>query len=152
MAEPPKIELKPFCPEYQELTKHLILSGLADHWGQLDPAKNPDLNDIAFTYAEATFLTAWLENRLVGTGALVPHGDGVAEIVRMSVARDLRRGGIGRRILAALVQQGRELGFQRIILETTETWSEVVKFYLSYGFRITHYKDGDVYFALELSQ
>jgi hypothetical protein len=32
---------------------------------------------------------------VVGTGALVPRQDGAAEIVRMSVTRELRQKGIG---------------------------------------------------------
>jgi hypothetical protein len=36
------------------------------------------------------------------------------------------------------------------VLETTETWMEVIEFYQRFGFQITNYKDGDVYFALDL--
>jgi ribosomal protein S18 acetylase RimI-like enzyme len=70
--------------------------------------------------------------------------------VRMSVAADWRRQGIGRMILQALVDHARQAGYTRVILETTETWQEVIAFYLRYGFRITHYKEGDVYFEYRL--
>ena len=36
----------PFQPENQAEVKNLILAGLAEHWGMIDPSKNPDLNDI----------------------------------------------------------------------------------------------------------
>ena len=49
-------------------------------------------------------------------------------------------------ILAALLEAARQSGCRRVILETTETWDEVIAFYLSCGFRITHHQDGDVYF------
>ena len=94
---------------------------------------------------------ARLEDRIVGTGVLVPRGDGVAEIVRMSVARTLRRCGLGREILARLIDQARGTGVKKTILETTETWSEVIAFYLTNGFRITHHQDGDVYFEMRLA-
>jgi hypothetical protein len=42
------------------------------------------------------------------------------------------------------------LGFRCIVLETTETWHEVIAFYQRSGFEITHYKGGDVYFELVL--
>ena len=142
--------VRPFCPADQAEVKDLILAGLVDHWGVLDPNKNPDLNDIASTYAGATFLVACLEGRVVGTGALVPRGGSTAKIVRMSVARDLRRRGVGRMILARLVEQARTSGMRQVVLETTATWHEVIAFYLDYGFRITHTAGGDVYFALEL--
>jgi putative acetyltransferase len=144
------LTFRPFSPADQAEVKDLVLGGLVDHWGVLDPAKNPDLEDIFTSYAGATFLVARLAGRVVGTGALVPRGDGAAEIVRMSVARDLRRRGLGRRILTCLVEQARRDGLSRVVLETTATWQEVIDFYLDYGFRITHYADGDVYFAMDL--
>jgi putative acetyltransferase len=127
-----------------------VLAGLADHWGKLDPSKNPDLNDIGSTYAHATFLVAWLQGKIVGTGALVPRSEEVVEIVRMSVARDVRRQGIGRLILQQLIVHAQAGGYRQVILETTSTWLEVVAFYERCGFRITHHRDGDTYFALDL--
>ncbi len=144
------ITITPFHPSYQVEVKKLILAGLVEHWGFLDSSKNPDLDDIATSYAGATFLVARLGEAIVGTGALVPLQDGVAEIVRMSVAQQHRRSGIGRRILESLIEQARAQGFRQIILETTSTWSEVIEFYLRCGFRITHTQEGDVYFEMAL--
>ncbi|MDK2980181.1 MAG: hypothetical protein PWQ55_528 [Chloroflexota bacterium] len=141
-----------FQPADQTAVKTLVLAGLAEHWGRLDPALNPDLNDIAVSYHGAFFLVAKEDGRVVGCGALVPHDAHTAEIKRMSVAADLRRRGLGRRILQALCEEAKARGFRRIILETTETWDEVIAFYLAFGFQVTHHQDGDVYFALELPQ
>jgi putative acetyltransferase len=152
MTYSPEITLHAFQPADQAAVKDLILAGLADHWGTLDPSKNPDLDDIAASYAGAIFLVARYLDRIIGTGALVPRPDGTAEVVRMSVSADWRRQGIGRMILRALVDHARQNGFQRIVLETTETWQEVIAFYLHFGFRITHYQDGDVYFELDLER
>jgi GNAT superfamily N-acetyltransferase len=146
----PEFSLVPFRPEDQAAVKQLVLAGLAEHWGKIDPTKNPDLNDIAVTYASADFLVAWSDGRIVGCGALVPQADQIAEIVRMSVAADLRRQGLARRILNQLIEIAREKGCRQVILETTATWSGVIEFYLRCGFHITHYQDGDVYFALDL--
>ena len=144
--------MAPFQPSDQTDVKALILAGLVDHWGELDPTLNPDLNDITETYKDTYFLVAKQDGRVVGCGALVPHGTGTAEIKRMSVASALRRQGLGRRILTALCEQAKARGFQRVILETTETWDEVVAFYLDFGFHVTHHQDGDVYFKLDLRQ
>ena len=144
--------LRPFQPGDQEACKALVLSGLVDHWGFLDPSLNPDLNDIAASYAEGLFLTAWLEGDLVGTGALRPAGEGTYELVRMSVARRLRGQGLGRRILKHIESYAQEMRAARIVLETTETWEEVVRFYLQAGYAVTHRKDGDVYFAKTLGR
>jgi len=145
-----RIKIIPFHTNDQVEVRQLILDGLVEHWGFLDETKNPDLIDIATSYAEATFLVAWLDGRIVGTGALLPRSSEEAEIVRMSVKKENRRQGIGRRILQALVARARDQGFKRIILETTASWDEVIKFYLRFGFQITHAQDGDVYFKMEL--
>ena len=150
-----KLTIQPFKPQDQEDVKKLIQNGLGEHWGHIDETLNPDLNDISQSYKEATFLVARLDGVIVGTGALVPRSPEEGEIVRMSVAKDLRRQGIGRQILERLVQEGRQLGFERLILETTATWEEVIAFYKDYGFEVTHVEDGefgeDVYFKLDLS-
>ena len=141
-----------FQPENQAEVKNLILAGLAEHWGTIDPSKNPDLNDICSTYANAIFLVAWLQDRIIGTGALVPKSNNTAEVVRMSVAANMRRQGIASQILQRLCDHARSRGYQRLVLETTETWHEVIEFYKRFGFQITHSLNGDVYFALDLSQ
>src|SRR5262249_25379984 len=133
----------PFQSANQAAVKCLILAGLTEHWGYLDPTKNPDLNDIGATYAHATFLVAWWHGTIVGTGALVPQSAQCAEIVRMSVARHMRRHGTGRRLLQHLVAHAQARGYRRIILETTATWQDVIAFYQQYGFQITHYRDGN---------
>ena len=61
------ILIKPYKSENQEAVKSLILAGLAEHWGKVDPALNPDLNNISASYANATFLVycAWPETALL---------------------------------------------------------------------------------------
>lgn len=150
MDQPLKLDTRPFEPQDQEAVRDLINQGLGEHWGHVDPSKNPDLEDIAKSYESETFLVAWREGQIIATGALVQRTSQTGEIVRMSVARHFRRQGIGRQMLDALCQQAWQRGFNRLILETTATWDEVIDFYLSYGFRKTHDRDGDVYFCLDL--
>jgi len=146
----PTIELKPFQFSDQPAAKALILDGLVDHWGFLDESKNPDLDDLAASYADGTFLVAWQNDEIIGTGAFVPCSEKQVEVVRMSVAKEMRRQGIGQQILSGLCKTASEKGYEEVILETTETWQAVIEFYLQYGFEITHYLDGDVYFRKEL--
>ena len=146
---PALLTISPFLPQDQDETKQLILEGMKEHWGQLDYSKNPDLEDIQTSYGGAQFLVARLEGKIVGCGALVTRAEGVGEIVRMSVSINYRRLGIGGKILQTLVDKASSLGIQKIILETTSTWQEVMAFYRSFGFKITHKINGDTYFLLE---
>jgi putative acetyltransferase len=145
------IKIISFRPTDQPAAKALILDGLVDHWGFLDESLNPDLDDIATSYADGGFLVAWRDGEIIGTGAFVPRSEKQVEIVRMSVKKDLRKQGIGRQILDELLRRASQAGYKEVILETTETWDDVIAFYLNYGFEITHYQDGDVYFRKDLS-
>ena len=150
-SEHDEITIRPFRSEDQAAAQALILAGLEEHWGYLDPTKNPDLDDIASTYAHATFLVAWQGDVLIGTGALIRDGDGVARIVRMSVAKRARRRGIGTLILCHLCEQARALGYRQIVLETTSTWKGAVAFYERNGFQVIGSRDGDTHFVLDLT-
>lgn len=145
------LRIRQFQPSDQPAVKKLILNGLVDHWKILDPTKNPDLDDIYASYQHATFVVAQENDCIIGCGALVPHTAETVEIVRMSVESNFRRKGIGTLILQHLIQEARMQGYRTIILETTATWQEVIAFYLRSGFHITHYKDGDAYFALNIA-
>jgi putative acetyltransferase len=142
--------IRPFHEADQAVCKALVLAGLEEHWGTLDPTLNPDLNEIAASFRSGCFLTAWRGADLVGTGGFVPAGADCVQISRMSVRRDLRGQGLGRRILQCLLSEAHQRGLRRVILETTETWQDVVRFYLGAGFHITHRLDGDIYFEQNL--
>ncbi len=146
----PAIIIRRFRPEDREAARALILEGLREHWGFIDPEKNPDLGDIAASYAGGFFLVAERGGRLIGTGALVPLGGGEAEIRRMSVARPERRTGVGGAILGRLIAEARSAGCRRIILETTASWKDATAFYLRHGFTKTRRVNADQYFILEL--
>ena len=147
-----ELMIRPFHRSDQDATKALILDGLAEHWGWLDPTKNPDLDDIAEAYGQETFLVAWLDGELAGTGALIHEVPGVARVVRMSVARELRRRGVGRAILCRLLDAARERGYSRVVLETTSTWEDAKSFYIKNGFRPTGEWEGDAHFVMEIGE
>ena len=145
-----------FEPAHQAAVRALILCGLADHWGEVDPSLNSDLDDIAASYATGRTLVALADAAVVGTGTVMPRPNGDAEIVRMSVASSQRRTGLGRRIVAELIETARAWGATRVVLETTTAWTGVVAFYESCGFTVTHHEDGsfgrDTWFALSIAE
>lgn len=148
--EQPRIRV--FRPADQAAARTLILRGLAERWGELDETRNPDLDDIADHYADGLFLVAVDDGQIVATGALIPEGERVGRVVRMSVARDRRRRGIGRQMLYALWEAAIQRGYRRLVLETTATWVDAVAFYRAHGFRPVGEQHGDMHFVLELSQ
>ena len=136
------VMIRRFRPEGQAAARDLILAGMKEHRGFLDPSMNPDLDDIVAAYASSTFLLAWFGEELLGTGALVREMEGIGRIVRMSVAARTRRRGVGRLILKALLEYARTAGYHRVVLETEEDWSDAITFYRNCGFRAIGYQDG----------
>jgi GNAT superfamily N-acetyltransferase len=130
----------------------LIQEGLRDHWGDgFDPTFNADLNNIAAAYGQEIFLIARDEDgKIVGTGAVICEDACTGRVVRMSVARNLRRQGIGWKILNALLDASRKRGYSKLVLETTSTWTDAVSFYLNFGFSIIGTENGDTHFVINL--
>lgn len=145
------LSFRPFVPSDQAAAEALILAGLGERWGWIDATLNPDLRDIATSYASGHFLVAYHDNDLIATGAFIPEAPGVVRIVRMSVRQDLRGQGIGRQMLAALLDAARAQGMEQVVLETTTTWQDAVTFYQRNGFRIVNVHDGETHMVIELS-
>jgi GNAT superfamily N-acetyltransferase len=147
------VEIASFRPEDQAVVRQLILDGLEEHWGSLDPGLNPDLDDIRATYGHGTVLVARIDGRVVGVGMMVPAANDEGEVKRMSVARDRRRTGVATALLAELVAVARAIGWRALVLETTAAWSDAVQFYEQFGFTLTHHEQGtfgrDAYFRMD---
>ena len=142
--------VRPFEPRDQSAARALVLAGLGDHFGFIDDALNPDLNDIAASYATGVFLVACDGDEIVGSGALTPRADGVAIVSRMSTAATHRRRGVARAVLAQLVERARERGCTRIVLGTSIDWEDVIAFYVAFGFEEMRRTPTGVLFELVL--
>ena len=130
----------------------LIVDGLTERWGTYDSRLNPDIESFSTAYADSTTLVALRLGQVAGTGTLKPSRDGRSEIVRMSVARNSRRTGVGGLILSHLINIAREQDMCEVTLETSSSWASAIEFYLGYGFRKTHESGGDTYFLYSLKR
>jgi GNAT superfamily N-acetyltransferase len=128
----------------------LILRGLGEHFGEVNEGLNPDLDDIGATFAQGCFVVGWAGDSLVGTGGFLPRSESIAQIQRVSVVLELRREGIGSAIVAHLLDVARARGLERVILETTETWTGVISFYERLGLRPCERRDGNLHLSLDL--
>jgi len=146
------ITIRPIQPQEQDEARALILSGLEERWGLIDPTKNPDLIDLMAAYDQGVFLVALLDGTIVGTGALLPEGETTGRIVRMSVKKTLRSQGLGTTILDELIRAARALGMDRIVLETTATWLDAVAFYEKRGFCSLGVREGDHHFEMDIRE
>ena len=127
------IEIRPFRVEDQKKARQLVLDGLGEHFGNINEELNPDLDDIAASYTGGLFLVAEQAGVIVGCGALIYEGEGIARVQRMSVLRTLRRQGIAAATLDRLITEARLQGRWRVVIETG-FWEDSVGFYTSSGF------------------
>lgn len=143
--------IRPFVAADQEAARRLILTGLGEHFGFIDETLNPDIDDIAGNYLAPghAFIIAEINGQIVGTGALISEGEQTGRIVRMSVARAMRRAGIGQALMARLMDIARERGWSRLVLETNIGWDDAVGFYRRCGFREHQRTDGLTHMVLE---
>ncbi len=94
------------------------------------------------------------DGHAVGCGALQRLDDWTAEIKRMWVAPEMRGRGLARRLLGALEDEARALGFARVRLDTNRALGEAQALYRRAGYRdIPRYNDNpyaDFWFEKEL--
>lgn len=100
-----------------------------------DPAASLSAEDEALTPPRGSFLVARTEGEPIAGGALKGIGDGVVSIKRMWVDPSARGLGLGRRLLAALEDEARALGYRLARLETNGTLTEAVRLYRTAGYR-----------------
>jgi putative acetyltransferase len=79
-------------------------------------------------------IMAILRDRAVGCCALLPMPERCFEIGKMAVAEDCRGSGIGRKLLAHVIEHAREIGARRLYLETSTKLPAAIHVYESQGF------------------
>lgn len=144
--------IRPFAPADQIAARALILEGLREHWGWLDPSLNPDLENIAASYIAPghVFIIAEIGQALAGTGALIMDSD-IGQIVRLSVSPQWRRRGIGRALVAALLEAARTHGLALVWMETNDDWHAAIGLYQHCGFQEYDRREGCVFMAVDLA-
>jgi putative acetyltransferase len=127
---------------------------------RVEPSEEPILADPQATILDlgGRIFFATADDRCVGCCAMIPLSDEEFEVAKMAVEPSYQRAGIGRRLLHAAIEEGRNAGTQRLYLETNHALTPAIRLYESMGF--THidadriipspYARADVYMELIL--
>ena len=90
--------------------------------------------------------------RALGTVALMRHDDGLVELTKMAVERELRGAGIGRKLMVAAIEAFAQMEGRELFLESNSRLQPAIRLYESVGFRHqpmvrpgSHYERADVY-------
>jgi putative acetyltransferase len=123
----------------REAIENLVFSALREHGLKPDPAAtDADLRDLEQTYFArgGSFDVLVNEAReIVGTIGLYRNSDSECELRKMYLAPSARGFGQGKRLLEHALGRARELGFQRVVLETAFVLRRAIELYESFGFK-----------------
>lgn len=103
--------------------------------GGFDPAASLPAPPAELIPPNGAFIVAESEGQAIGSGAVKIAAPGVGSIKRMWVAERARGLGLGRRILAALEAEARQLGVRTLRLETNGALKEAIRLYTTSGYR-----------------
>jgi putative acetyltransferase len=78
---------------------------------------------------------AMQEGAAIGTCALLAMKEGEFEVAKMTVTEKYRGQGIGRKLLARVIEHARGMGASRLYLETNKALQSAIHVYESLGFR-----------------
>lgn len=96
---------------------------------------NSDLDEIEDRYLDGgDFIVGICDSTIIAMGALRRVSAGVVEIKRVGVDPSYQGRGIGRSLLAAMEARAAELGFNTIVLDTTEKQLVAQHLYSNHGY------------------
>ncbi|WP_371802475.1 GNAT family N-acetyltransferase [Candidatus Lokiarchaeum ossiferum] len=147
------IQILPVSDTTVNSAKNLVLAGLKEHWGYIDDTLNPDLYAILDHYIGKgdDFLVGIYENEIICCGALILEEYKVGRMQRISVDQNFRGMGLASKIVRSLEKQAKIRGMDRIVVETTNTWSDAIRLYLKNGYTESHRDPEDIHFFKDLS-
>ncbi len=96
-----------------------------------------DIADIEGHYTNRGGIFEIIENEageLLGTCGLYPMNNETIELRKMYFSPKLRGQGFGKKTLQRMIEKSRELGYQKIYLETATILKEAVHLYEKFGF------------------
>ncbi len=146
------IKIVPFCEQYRADFRRLNVEWLEKYFylEEIDDRvlSNPEeyiLNP------GGHILLAQLDNKIIGTAALLKHGDDCFELTKMSVSESYQGLGIGRKLANAAIEKFLSSGTKTLFLETSSRLIPAIKLYESLGFEhnrqqvSSHYQRSNVH-------
>jgi len=116
----------------------LVYGVLKEYGLKPDPGcTDADIKDIESSYFDrgGTFFVLEAEDSsIIGAYGLYPMEEQTCELRKMYLDKAHRGKGLGRFLLEDALSKARQLGFERMILETASVLKEAIALYKSYGF------------------
>ncbi|MDQ2922455.1 MAG: GNAT family N-acetyltransferase [Acidobacteriota bacterium] len=133
------LRIRPATNNDRERVAELVFGVLADYGLRPDPeSTDADLQDIEANYLQRGGLFELIEDgeaNLLGSVGLYPIDQNTCELRKMYLIPSARGLGLGKHILKRTIARARELGFKRIVLETSSKLIAANHLYIRFGFK-----------------
>ena len=147
------IRIVPFAPALRDDFYRLNAEWLSRYY-RIEPIDHAVLSEPErrILAPGGAIVFAMLGEEAVGTCALLQESPGVFELTKMAVTERHRGLGIGRRLMAAMIDEYRRRGGSTLFLESHSALRPALRLYESVGFELqpgvrpgSHYQRADVY-------
>jgi DNA-binding MarR family transcriptional regulator/GNAT superfamily N-acetyltransferase len=130
-----RVEIVDYKPRFKRYFKSLNLEWLQGYFTVEDEDKRL-LSDPygKIIKAGGSVLFARLDEKIIGTAALVKHDKRTFELTKMAVTRKARGHQAGRKLALAAIERAKEAGAKKLILLTSRKLTAACKLYNSLGF------------------
>ena len=117
----------------------LVFGVLREFGLQPDPsATDADLQDIEGNYLQRGGFFEVIEDpddNVMGSVGVFPIDEDTCELRKMYFVQEIRGLGLGSYVLQRAIDQAKELGFKRMVLETSSRLAAANRLYLRFGFQ-----------------
>lgn len=139
----PQLVIIDFTPEYAEDFKRLNVEWITRHW-ELEDADRRVLdhpNEYIIENGGAIFVALY-ERKAIGTVALLAKDSATYELAKMAVSPIVQGKGFGYAIAEHALNRAREMGAQRVYLESNTILTPAISLYRKLGFTELSEDDG----------
>ncbi|MBN2271393.1 MAG: GNAT family N-acetyltransferase [Sedimentisphaerales bacterium] len=116
----------------------LVFTVLREYSLEPDPeCTDADLKDISLSYFDRGGAFYVLEDRpgsIIGAYGLYRIDEATCELRKMYLQKSFRGKGLGKLLLEDALKKAKQMGFEKMTLETASVLTEAISLYRSYGF------------------
>lgn len=153
------MEIIAYSDKYKNQVVELIMDILENEFGRHSKSGRPDLRNIPEVYQKnsGNFWVAIDNGNVVGTIALSDYSNGRGYLQRFFVKKELRRQGVGSKLLEVLLDFAKGENYKEIFLSTWDNMSGN-NFYIKHNFQkidflpeeIPHSSNDNLFYRLKL--
>lgn len=140
------LKIVPFNVDYKSAFEHLNREWIEEYFEMEDEDLKTLQNPESYVLEkDGEIFFAILGDDVVGTAAMIQTGQGIYELAKMAVAKNVQGLGIGKKLLKRCIDFSKEKQANEIFLITNDSLKPALSLYLSCGFVLNEQNDDNRY-------